>query len=51
MMNGGSSAMSAPLQFETKPISRGTESSNPVPSTRESGEIGGSSRSVAHRHL
>src|SRR5215470_16981069 len=26
-------------------------SSNPPPSTRESGEIGGSSRSVAHRYL
>ena len=33
------------------PISRGTESSNPSPATRESGEVGGSSRSVAHRYL
>src|SRR5215472_6626299 len=30
---------------------RGTEGSNPSPSTRESGEIGGSSRSAALRYL
>jgi hypothetical protein len=36
---------------ENAGASRGTDGSNPVPSTRESGEIGGSSRSVAHRYL
>ena len=41
-----------PGSFGNRGLScRGTESSNPSPSTRESGEIGGSSRSVAHRHL
>jgi hypothetical protein len=32
-------------------IARGTGSSNPFPSTRESGEVGGSSGSVAHGYL
>jgi hypothetical protein len=32
-------------------IARGTGSSNSFPSTRESGEVGGSSGSVAHRYL
>jgi hypothetical protein len=32
-------------------IARGTGSSNSFPSTRDSGEVGGSSGSVAHRYL
>src|SRR5215472_9384191 len=40
------------MRAENRGLScRGTDGSNPSPSTRESGEIDGSSRSVAHRYL